>query len=266
MALGLDGEWTARIAVTVSCPDNTRLHRIADAGLIRNGTLMMHNGLQVLAESYYGYRMCKLLVENRGVHEPQEELVFSRILPAIDSGATMLELGSYWAFYSMWFRRDVKDSRCICVEPVEQNRRMGERNFRLNGLDGVFLPGYVGSLETVAPDGVPVVTVDATCRRQGVERLAILHMDVQGAELEALRGATRMLAEERIDYVFVSTHGNELHAKARELLMSLGHRVVADADCDDSFSQDGILVTCRAGIAHPEVPISRRGGAKIATC
>lgn len=260
MALGFNNEWKERIARTIACPDNARLRRVADAGFSKDGTQVMHNGLRIYAGSYYGYVMARLLEENSGVHEPQEELVFSTILPAVENGSTMMELGSYWAFYSMWFAQEVQDSRCICVEPAQQNLRMGERNFLLNGLKAVFLRGYVGAHEATAPDGVPVVTVDATCRRQGVEKLAILHMDVQGAELDGLRGATEMLSDDRIDYVFVSTHSNELHVESRDLLQQFGHRVIADANCDQSYSQDGILVTCRAGIDQPVIQISHRSG------
>jgi len=221
MSLGFYAEWTERIARTVACPDNARLPRVSDAGVIKNGTQVMHNGLRIYVGSYYGYVMSRLLLENKGVHEPQEELVFSKILPVVKKGGTMLELGSYWAFYSIWFGREVSGGRCICVEPVKQNLEMGEKNFLLNGLKGDFLQGYVGSSESTAPDGVPVLTVDATCSRLGIETLAILHMDIQGAELDALKGATNMLSDNRIDYVFVSTHSNQLGVTRTSLRRSL---------------------------------------------
>lgn len=248
MSLGLEPAWVRRIACTVSCPDNARIPRVRDAGITRRGIQLMHNGLRVYSQSYYGYMMNRLMQENRGVHEPQEELVFGNVLPHIRPGSTMLELGSYWAFYSMWFRRDVPDSRCICVEPVAHNLRMGRRNFSLNSLDAIFERGYVGTRKSTAPDGVPVFAVDEICERHNVKQLGILHADVQGAELEALQGAREMLANERIDYCFISTHGNDLHDAVRRTLLEYGHRVIADANCDESFSEDGVFVTSRGSL------------------
>jgi len=44
----------------------------------------------------------------------------------------MLEFGSYWAFYSMWFYREVPTARCFCIEPATHNIQMGKDNFALN--------------------------------------------------------------------------------------------------------------------------------------
>jgi hypothetical protein len=49
---------------------------------------------------------------------------------------------------------------------------------------------------------IPVTTLDQFCAKNGVERIDILKMDIQGAELPALRGASRLLREGRIGLIF----------------------------------------------------------------
>lgn len=49
---------------------------------------------------------------------------------------------------------------------------------------------------------VEVDTLDAICQRLNIDRIDILKMDAQGAELNILLGAQRMLAEGRIGVIF----------------------------------------------------------------
>jgi hypothetical protein len=52
---------------------------------------------------------------------------------------------------------------------------------------------------------VPVTTLDEYCHRRAIERIAVLKMDIQGAELAALRGAEALLRDHRIDAIFTET-------------------------------------------------------------
>lgn len=55
---------------------------------------------------------------------------------------------------------------------------------------------HVGEIE------VPVTSVDAFCAEHGIETLDILKTDTEGADMLALRGASRMLSEGKIGLVF----------------------------------------------------------------
>jgi len=57
---------------------------------------------------------------------------------------------------------------------------------------------------------VPAYTVDTLMAEHGFEHVDIVHLDVQGEEYNALVGAERALAENRIDYVLVASHDREM--------------------------------------------------------
>ena len=57
----------------IACPDNQFIPRVPDAGKLEGGQVVMHNGIKVGGMGYYGAGILNMLIENRGVHEPQEE-------------------------------------------------------------------------------------------------------------------------------------------------------------------------------------------------
>jgi hypothetical protein len=249
-------DWGPRIRDAVASPDNAFIPRHADAGKIVDGQMIMHNGLRVGELSYSGEGNRKLMAANRGVHEPQEERVFQEVLKWMPEGAVMLELGSYWAFYSMWFYQVVRGATCFCVEPAPENLEMGIKNFALN-----FGPSparvsieraYVGAAPGQSSDGVPVISVDSFMVAHGLQRLHILHADTQGWEVEVLNGASKALAARQIDYIFLSTHGNQLHYKCLKELRRQKYVIMADIDYLESFSFDGLIVARRGELTGPE--------------
>ncbi|MFM8890335.1 MAG: hypothetical protein ACKOTB_01715, partial [Planctomycetia bacterium] len=65
--------WHERINEVLACPDNEAIPRVAAAGEVRGGWVVMHNGIEVGGLTYYGSGILQMLVRNKGVHEPQEE-------------------------------------------------------------------------------------------------------------------------------------------------------------------------------------------------
>ncbi len=101
-------------------------------------------------------------------------------------------------------------------------------------------------------DGTPIVSVDAFCRRKHIDRGSILHSDIQGAEAEMLRGAESMLAGQKIDSFFISTHSNALHDECVDLLSSYGYVILVSVDLRETYSADGIVVAKPEAIEVPE--------------
>ena len=101
------------------------------------------------------------------------------------------------------------------VEPDVGNLRVGKANFELNGFEGEFVQAFVqkGSFE-----------VDAFLAERGLLKLDILHSDIQGYEDEMLEGCSKSLAEKRIDFVFISTHSQDLHYQVAERMKSFEYK------------------------------------------
>ena len=252
-------QWRGRIADVIKCPDNSAIPRVPDAGEVRGGWVVMHNGIEVGGLTYYGGGVLQMLNRNRGVHEPQEERVFMEVLPFIEAGSAMLELGAYWGFYSLWFASTVPGGRCFIVEPLPLCLLAAKTNFNHARREATFVKAYVGNPSDKSDDGTPFLTVDEICKRHGLDRLGILHADIQGAELEMLSGAQRMIDEARIAYIFISTHSQTLHLGCIDWLRQHGYVIVAAADLDETFSHDGLIVAKAALAPGPSnVEISRR--------
>jgi len=246
----VDDFWRERIDICLSCPDNEKIPRCDGAGKIKNGKQLMHNGMWVNLGSYYGPEISKLLVENKGVHEPQEEYVFQFVLDFIEekkhtSQKVMIELGSFWAFYSLWFKRTFPDAKAIMIEPDEYNLESGKRNFALNGVDGNFINAFVGDRhEPENTIDVRAVTVDGIKEEFELEHIDILHADIQGFEGAMLTGAETILSNQLAEFFFVSTHTNELHYECIEKIKSHGYRIICEIDLDDTYFEDGLIVAC----------------------
>lgn len=251
--------WRSRIDSVLACPDNAHIPRVPEAGQLQGGFMTMHNGIRVSALGYYGAGMMNMLAENRGVHEPQEERVFAEVLRHLPANSTMLELGAYWAFYSLWFAEKVAHPQCFLVEPSTANLWSGKANFRHAGHLAVFVRAFVGASARRPIIGTPTITVDTFCRNRGIERLSILHSDVQGAEADMLRGAQTMLAAGRIDYPFISTHTDDLHRECIQLLSIHDYVIIACADMQETYSEDGLIVAKHRSIEWPgEIAVSRK--------
>ncbi|MEX1027720.1 MAG: FkbM family methyltransferase [Candidatus Paceibacterota bacterium] len=254
----LHADWNARTAQVLACPDNEQIPRHPSAGNMANGGLVMHCGVTVAADSYYGDEAGKLLQLNKGVHEPQEERIFHEVLKTIHPGATMVELGAYWGFYSLWFLAAVRDARAFLIEPDEANLRIGKRNFELNAASGDFTHAFVG--QTTNENGrPPTVSVDDFTAQKAIEHVTILHSDIQGHEVDMLHGAQRLFDERRLDYVFVSTHGLRLHNQCLRFLKQNRFTIIGSADRFESYSLDGVIVARRSELEGcGPIAISRR--------
>lgn len=242
--------WKKRLDLVKQSPDNAKIEKVNDAGVVRHDHQVMHNGLKIALASYYDYGNTILIRDNEGVHEPQEEYVFQEVLKYIPEGGTMLELGSFWAFYSMWFANKVKNARCVMIEPDPHKMNFGKLNFRMNHLRGTFDLGFIGK-EDILNRSVPHYSVDYLMRKHRIEFLDILHSDIQGYEFDMLTGAKESLEQKKVGYFFISTHSNLLHEQCERSLKNHGYEVMFSANLDESYSWDGLLVAKKPGVPGP---------------
>jgi hypothetical protein len=169
------------------------------------------------------------------VHEPLEEYCFQEVLANLSTPKpVMLELGSYWAHYSMWMKKAHPLASCHMVEADSTYLEAGRENFRSNGFEGQSYLGRVGH---------GGLQVDDFLRKQGIRHLDILHSDIQGFELEMIEGATESLATRCIDRIFISTHSEALHAAVESGLRRYGYIIEVSSPFDyHTTSCDGFIL------------------------
>jgi FkbM family methyltransferase len=220
----------------------------------------MHNGVRVVAGGYYGSWMEQIIRDLRGHHEPQEEVAFDAVVERIVRDTpepVVIELGAFWAYYSLWLLQRAPKGRAILVEPDPNNLAVGRANFALNDRVGEFLQAAVaGAPAQPAPflcesDGVerdiPTESLRSIVDRFEIAKIDVLVADVQGAELPLLEGAAELLPS-LCRFVVVSTHHHSIsgdrrtHERCLDLLQGLGAHIVAAHTVAESFSGDGLIV------------------------
>lgn len=269
-----------RVEMTASCRDTDVIPKVDSAGSIVSGPngsscQLMHNGLRVMAGGYHGEWMSEIIRRLRGHHEPQEELLFHAALPLMGSNVgepVMIELGSFWAYYSLWYRSVYVRARNILVEPDSGNLQLGERNFELNGFRAECLQAEIGTCKSIDLTsrsdelGRPVrtVSIDELVSSLGLERIHLLHSDIQGLELVMLDGAEETIRQGRLDWLFLSTHHHSIsgdpltHQRCLEWLHAHGAFIVEEHSVSESFSGDGLIVAVFGSEPQLEYPpISR---------
>lgn len=245
--------WRERIDDVKSCEDNAFIPRVPDAGVINGDTITMHNGIRIKAISYHGAGVMNMLVENKGVHEPQEERAFGAILPLLPEAPACLEMGAYWGFYSLWLKTTRPKASCHLIEPEDINLLSGKINFQMNGFDAEFENAFISNKEEIPAKGTPTTSVDAYCKRKQISHLHMLHSDIQGFELKMLEGAVGMFKDKKIDYVFISTHSDLLHRQCIAQMEAYGYHVLCSVDLTESHSIDGLIVAKSPLVELPHV-------------
>lgn len=258
---GFDAALGRRMLATVSCPDADGIPKVEGAGEVRGRVQVMHNGLLVEEGGYYGAWMAETIRTLRGHHEPQEELVFHRILErlAADGGApAMIEFGSFWTYYGLWFCHAIPAGRVVALEPDPAYLEVGRRNAALNGYsDRVrFVHAAIGdpaseSAFEAESDGrtysVAQHDLASLLLESGLDRVDLVLADVQGAETLLLERARGDLEAGRVRFLVVSTHHHSIsgdpltHQNALRTLLDAGAHVIAEHTVGESFSGDGLI-------------------------
>jgi FkbM family methyltransferase len=255
-----------RIAVTVAVRDTDAIPKMPQAGEVteRDGVpvQVMHNGVVVREGCYHGAWMTEIIRQLQGHHEPQEELAFHTVLQRLVSDTkepTMVELGSFWAYYSLWAKQAIPATRLVLVEPDSANLEVGGQNLELNGFAAsAMIQASVGAKHDATTrmrwesDGrlhtTREVSIDGLMQECGLERIDLLLCDVQGAEVEALRGAANALAQRRVRFLVISTHHHHItgdpltHQRCLQILEDTKVHIVAEHSVSESCSGDGLIV------------------------
>ncbi len=160
-------------------------------------------------------------------------------------GQSLLDIGAHKARWSQSFKDVFPDAHVFMIEPLEEMRPFLDKfcqshsnsKYILAGagpqpghMEFTIWPGLSGSsfvperghsfYDTYAKRIVPIVTIDDLVAQQGLAVPDVTKLDVQGFELEVLRGASRIMGKTELFFLEVSFF-NPLGPK-----MPLFHEVV----------------------------------------
>ena len=185
-----------------------------------------------------------------GSYEPQETL----LLPALlRRGDTCVDVGAHWGYFSLLaaarvgatgrvlaieadprvfatLQRTLALNPTLNVEPIQVAAAAEPGTLVLNGFDERGDNWGISSVAT--PQGgatfeVPSEPLDALLEQRGVTDVGLLKMDIEGAEVLALRGADRFLRERRIRTLLLELHPPQiaaLNASVAEIVGALRAR------------------------------------------
>jgi FkbM family methyltransferase len=170
-----------------------------------------------------------------GTYEPQETLLLPTLLRP---GDTCVDVGAHWGYFSLLAAARVgKTGRVLAVEADPRVFATLQKTLALNPglrveamqvaaaaepgtlvLNGFDERGDNWGISSVATSqggqrfDVRAEPLDAILDRCGVSEVGLLKMDIEGAEVLALRGAARSLRERRIRTLLLELHPRQIAA------------------------------------------------------
>jgi FkbM family methyltransferase len=178
-------------------------------------------------------------------------------------GDVVVDIGAHIGLYTMISSKRVGlNARVVSVEADPTNFEMLNRNIKLNNLDNVVPLNYIayskemdlelseysrmlsggmieeskGKDETVA---IPVNTIDNLLQQNGITEVNWLKVDVEGAELEVLKGAHNTLSNSKDISILIEIHGiSHLYKPIMDLLYSYNFRINFEKTIEGYQRQD----------------------------
>jgi FkbM family methyltransferase len=167
-----------------------------------------------------------------------------KIIDHVRPGMVCWDVGANVGFYTLLFAELVGGrGRTFAFEPFPRNVELLQRHVEMNNYQNVrifacalgdfdgetgFDPGLgtsMGHITAGGPLRVSCSRADTLLAAGEVEAPDVIKIDVEGAEEDVLRGASRAL--ERHPAIFLATHGERVHRACLDLLMAAGYEVRA---------------------------------------
>jgi len=143
---------------------------------------------------------------------------------------TMFDVGANIGQTWEWFRRSEAAAKIYCFEPVKdafielkkkagkdanvvfENIAFGEaagektirlygHNSSLNSLNDAVMNQDFNSVE----EKINIDTLDNYCLKNGIKKIDFLKIDTEGYEMNVLKGAEKMLSENRVSFIYCET-------------------------------------------------------------
>lgn len=206
------------------------------------------------------------------IEQHQKEIdIFNGILDNIDNkeNPVMIELGCFWAVWSLMFKDRYKNGRNILIELGKRQLLVGEKNFQLNNYDyssyhgGLFLDnsgtfmnrnadleystdedaGLIEFIPNIHDSNMLVGTeLDFVeiYNKEKLDVIDLLHMDIQGSELKLMYYISDMLISGKVINLFIATHSDNIHSEIVDILRSNNYNILINEPFG-AIGGDGLL-------------------------
>ena len=164
----------------------------------------------------------------------------------LKQGDIVVDAGAYPGDYALFAaRKDGKNGRIIAFEPDAKNRKILMRNIKKQGLKNVIIvskglwnknttlnfkssDGLHSTLYSKnAAESIEVVKLDYILKKLKIKKIDVLKMDIEGAEIEAIKGATTTLKKNKVQVIIASYHiikGKRTSYFIEDFLRKMGYR------------------------------------------
>jgi FkbM family methyltransferase len=173
-----------------------------------------------------------------GSYEYEKQLVFRR---TVSAGDVVYDLGANVGFYTLLASVLAGDAGHVySFEPLAANAAILQRHLEMNRIrnctvlqmavtasDGVahFDPstsGDLAHLSETSTETVKTVALDSLFVAGQIRAPRVMKIDIEGAELEALKGSVALIELHR-PVILLATHGAEIHAGCAKFLRDRGY-------------------------------------------
>jgi hypothetical protein len=195
----------------------------------------------------------------------QEIAIFNKILNNIYNinNPVMIEIGSFWAVWSLLFRQKFPSGKNILIELGKRQLYVGVRNFLNNNFDVEYYHGgfniessgtFVNKNSDIEYDpildlGVNVdklilndsylnyyfkhlnltgdnLDFDKIYKDQKLDTIDLLHMDIQGSEVLFIKDINKYIGNKKILNIIIATHSEKIHQEIIGILKANSYNVI----------------------------------------
>jgi FkbM family methyltransferase len=174
-----------------------------------------------------------------GIYEPYMQRVIAQV---VKKDSVFYDIGANVGFYSLLASTLVFPGKVYAFEPVTENVRYIQRHLTLNDIRNVQVLEFaisdqvgtstfqeeatraMGHLQAEGNTRVQTTTLDSLLQAQLIEPPQYIKMDIEGAELMALHGASECIQRHR-PIIFLATHGRDMETECGQLLNSWGYEL-----------------------------------------
>jgi FkbM family methyltransferase len=147
------------------------------------------------------------------------------MLDCVTKNSIVFDIGANVGYYSVLFAKQAPNTKVIAFEPFSKQLNLLKQNIRINKLlnicpyklivsdqekrQKIYYSGDkntgASSLHQITSifETVESITLDKFCDQKKVAKIDLIKIDVEGHELNVLRGMSKLLSQKRIKHVFI---------------------------------------------------------------